>query len=58
MQGADILAPLDTPPYPIASMRISKGACTAALLAYINRTLFAQGQSRLNHLKRHPKHLA
>ena len=45
MQGADILTPLDMPPF-IMRMRISKGACTAARLAYINRTLFAKGQSR------------
>ena len=45
MQGADILAPLDSP-LALLRMRISKGACTAALLAYINGTLFAQGQSR------------
>ena len=35
-----------TRPLTLLRMRIGKGACTAALLAYINRTLFAQGQSR------------
>ena len=34
-----------TRPLTLLRMRIGKGACTAALLAYINRTLFAQGQS-------------
>ena len=35
-----------TRPLSILRMCISKGACTATRLAYINRTLFAQGQSR------------
>ena len=32
-----------TRPLTLMRMRISKGACKAALLAYINRTLYAQG---------------